>query len=225
MLTAGKAMAAGGAGGPGEVDFVASGSGSGTTVTYPSTVLAGDILLVSIHTYANTLATGPATPSGWTQIGFAAATPWYSSPAYRVMGALYYKVATGSEGASTAGFTFSADAGGTTYIVGMYRPTFSTASVTVGDLNQTSSTAAETITSGSATGYKGVISCFAWSTYAPPSFCTMSPTATLDVQVYSASGGQLLGVAFDQNAAVNATVTQGTGNFGVACVSCYLSLS
>ena len=219
-------MGAGGIKPPTAVNFVASGSGTGTTVTYPATVVAGDVLLVSIYTYANGSATGPATPSGWTQIGFAAAAPWNGSPAYRVMGALYYKIATGSEGASTAGFTFSADLGGGGYAVGMYRPTFSTASVTVGDVYTSNSNAAKTITSGSATGYKGVVSCFAWATSQSSVFCSMSPTATLNRQVVSGNNtGQLLGVAFGSGAAANATVTQGTGSFGYAVVSCYLSLS
>jgi len=226
MLTTGKAMGAGGAGGAGKVNFVASGTGLGSTVPFPSTVLAGDILLVSIATYADMSGAAPAVPSGWTRLGFAAAAIW-SNP-YRVMSALYYRVANGSEGASASGFTFASDGGGgPIYNVGMYRPTFSTASVTVGDLNQTNSTANETITSGSATGYKGVISCLSWSTALSASpYCSMSPTPTLNSQNASGNNvGQLLGVAFNQNAAANATVTMGTGSFGMASVSCYLSLS
>jgi hypothetical protein len=226
MLAAGKATGAGGSRGAGIVNFIASGSGSGTTVTHPATVLAGDILLVGLHQYADTNGGGPTIPSGWTRIGFAAAAPWNASPAYRVMTALYYKLATGSEGSSTAGFAFLAEAGGpSSHTIGMYRPTFSTASVTVADVAQNASTATETITSGSATGYKGVISCFSWGTYAPSSFCTMSPSPTVNVQVAGSNGGQLIATAFNQTLATNATVTVGVGSFGVACVSAYLSLS
>jgi hypothetical protein len=226
MLTTGKAMGAGGARPAATtIALAASANGGGSTVTYPTTVLAGDILVVGIYTYADTSGGVPATPSGWTQIGYAAAAPWAPSPPYRVMAALYYRVATGTEGSSTSGFTFAADAGGTNSAVAVYRPSFSTASASLGDVVATNSTAAEVISSGSATaGYKGVISCLAWSTYSPSPFCTSSPSPDLNVQISGGSGGQLIGKSFGSSSAVDVTVTLGTGSFGSARVSAYIRL-
>lgn len=230
MLTTGKAMGAGGARGN-RVDFVASAKSSSSSntmsVAYPTTVLAGDVLLVCISDTSTSGTTPPSTPSGWTLVGFSAGNPWQASPQRRQAGALFYKIAGASEGANTPTFSFSGYTPGATgqISLGMYRPSFSTVSVTVGDTYTSVSNVNKTITSGSATGYKGVVSCFAWTTYAPNTYCSMSPAATLDSRMTVDGGGQLLGVAFGAGGATNVTVTVGSGNLGYGIISCYLSLS
>jgi hypothetical protein len=208
------------------IDFVASAIAAGSTVTYPSTVLSGDILIVGAYTYADTTGVAPNTPSGWTKIGNGSAAPWFASPAYRISGALYYRVADGTEGASTSGFNFP-NGGGGAYAVGMYRPSFATSSASLGDVVVSTSTSQEVISSGSATaGYKGVISCLAWSTYDPSTFCTSSPTADLDAQRdNTGNDGQLIGKSFGSGSATDVTVTIGTqGPFGSVRVSAYIRL-
>jgi hypothetical protein len=226
MFTTGKLMGAGGARGN-RVDFVASAKSSSSSnaisVAYPTTVLAGDVLLVCISDTSTSGTTPPSTPSGWTLVGFSAGNPWQASPQRRQAGALFYKIAGASEGSTTPTFSFNGYNSGVGQIsLGMYRPSFSTVSVTVGDTYTSVSNVDKTITSGSATGYKGVVSCFAWTTYAPNTYCSMSPAATLDSRMTVDGGGQLLGVAFG---ATNVTVTVGSGNLGYGIISCYLSLS
>lgn len=225
-LSATKNMGAGGAS-SNRINFIASNQGSGTTVTYPTTILSGDIIIVGLYTYADTTGSAPATPSGFTRIGFAAAAPWNASPAYRVMSALYYKKSFGSDGATQSGFNFAADSGGgPTWVCAVYRPTFNAPLLATGDINQSNSTATEIITSSAANAsFKSTIAMFAWATYAPSVFCSMSPTPSTNVQIAGANGGNLLAVGFNQSAAVDATVTQGSGSFGVAHVSAYLALA
>lgn len=231
-----KIQGAGGAGGGMTLDFVAQSYGnypsSSTSVVFGATPQANDILLVYIGDWAET--TGISyTPSGWTRIALQSAPPWYSSPAYRTLGALYYKVASGSEGTSVSGFYFGNNGVGTSpqFATQIYRPSASFSTATVVGAASGTPLANGTISSGSATGHLAILPVYAQTVghgVDLTNYTTASPTATTDQQVprLSYTNLQLMTWAMSAGEETNISLTAGQGGTqGSMYIRCYIKLA
>lgn len=222
MLTTGKAMGAGGAGGAAQtISFVASSQSASTTLTLPQAPLANDIIVVSVHDYGlSPTSASTSLPSGFTAITTAKVV-WNAS--YAGVVTIGYKKATGSEGTSLAGFSTGA-VGDIVACGAIYRPSFSASTVAVADIETLTNSGTMTINSGSSSN--SVIAIIGFTSVIPSSVPTPTPATDFSQQTASGNTGPYFSCKkFDKGSAANISVSVPSGGLGTCYAHAYLSLS
>lgn len=233
MFATHKLMGAGGVGGA-DLEFISSDwTTSSTTATLAAAPEAGDIILFFA---SSDIASALTFPSGLTQI-YNVSIVWAGSPYFfRTINATAYKIATGSEGTSISGFTFSPTGA---YGVGVckiativYRPKASFGTVNLvsqGFFHSTSSGSGRTTTVTSGLRTEPVIAMTAVAARSPGYLSVSSPSTGVEamppLNFYSNSYLSLATVGFNAGDAVDMISSVGPWTDGMTIWHGYLYLT